>query len=330
MRRMLLLTLIPAIALAGPEFVGDFESGEILFKESTRDGFFIHTLPEKQSGSESVSGGQGGFGPDSGLDTRVITSETVGGETVRPRAGKYFIRSALHKHKDYSELNSGKDKPRSKIYVRGHEVPFDEEGYLGFSIYLPKNMEHETEWTGDRGSTKLLQVQGKGASEIILVFGVYVPSGKSTSHWMVRHSQYDSKGGDTVTHDLGPVELGRWTDFVMRYRFNPFSERTSWGGKVYDGNKGIMQWWRSKGDNMQLVLNLENEPVGRPTTAPINWHFRIYKGNWKEQPSAIDGPIWIGFDEIRYGSTVKGTALADVTAATMPVKIPMPPDIVSR
>ena len=140
---ILLGLVVPSIATAqrNLNFEGNFESGEILPNESQHDGFFVHTLPHPQQGSDSVRSNQGGFGPNSGLDTRVVESEIVGAEIVKPRDGDFFLRSALYFNKDYSELNSGLNNPRSKIYMN-HEInkfDFDVEGFLAFSIFLPKN-----------------------------------------------------------------------------------------------------------------------------------------------------------------------------------------------
>lgn len=336
--------LAPAAALAERQvhFTGGFESGKVLPIESQTDGFRIRTLPDPQKGTEIevISGG----GADAGakIDTRVVSEERVekngnggGDEVVRPRQGKYFLRSMLYKHKNYSEMQSGKDKPRSGINVsgNGNAVEFDEEGYLGFSIYLPRNLEHETAWDGSRGSTKVLQVQSDGASHILLVLSVYVPKGKTESHWLVEHLLNDGRSNKKEYYDLGPIDgdLGKWTDFVMRYRFNPFSKDTNAakvGGKnrEYEGNKGILQLWKATGPvdgdgnrEMKLTkLNLVNTPVGRVPhkNSKINWHFRIYKGNWKNKPTSVKGPIWIGFDEIRDGRVLdNGTTYADVHPA---------------
>lgn len=329
-----LLLIAPTVTAAerNVHFTGDFESGKIQSKKSKKDGFFVHTLPNPQSGKKSVSSGSGGFAASTKHDTRVVPSDTVGKENVKPRAGRYFVRSALDRKKNYSELNGGKDKPRSKIYVAGdgNTVAFDEEGYLGFSLYLPKNLEHESLFDGSRGSTKVLQVQSDGSSNILLILSVYVPKGKSESHWLLQHLLDDGRKSQEIHYDLGSVkgDLGKWTDFVLRYRFNPFSKKTnaaSVGGKdkVYQGNKGILQLWKAEGapnsaGNREMALtkvNLVDQPVGRipHKKSEINWHFRVYKGNWKNKPSSIKGPIWVGFDEIRDGRVVKdGTTYADV------------------
>ena len=337
---LLLVLLIPGLAAAERKvaFTGDFESGEVRSTDSRVDGFRVRTLPAVQKDKEIAVVSSGGAGPDSGIDTRVVREETVErngngkGEIVRPRSGKYFLRSALYKHKDYSQLQNGRDKPRSGINVSGDKfaVDFDEEGWLGFSIYLPGNLEHETAYDGSRGSTKVLQVQSDGASNILLILAVYVPPGKSESHWLLQHLLNDGVRKEETRYDLGPAagDLGKWTDFVLRYRFNPFSRTTNAanvGGKdkVYEGNKGILQLWKATGpvdgrgnrEMRMTTVNLENEPVGRVPhkTSKINWHFRIYKGNWKSQPTNIEGPIWIGFDAIRDGrAAVHGTSYVDV------------------
>ena len=336
-----LILLIPFTVLAerNVHFTGTFESGKILQRESTVDGFWIHTLPDPQAGAESISSTSGGFGPTSNMDTRVVPGELVGGELVRPRLGKYFMRSALHKDKDYSELNNGMNKPRSKIYVNGegNKFDFDEEGYLGFSIYLPKSWEHETGVTDSRGTAQFLQVQSLTASWAVLALRVYVPKGDTEAHWFVVHRYSDTsvRDGKEIEYDLGRVrgDLGKWTDFVLRYRFNPFSVKTNastLGGRdrIYEGNKGILQLWKANGavdsvGNRQMSLtavNLENKPVGLVphATEKLDWHFRIYKYGWHRNPTDVKGPVWAGFDEIRDGRAIAHhTSYSDVHPARL-------------
>ena len=339
------LLAFPTMAADDVAFIGNFESGKILGVGSDANGFFVHTVPNPQRNKESVSGRSSDFDSNSGLDTRVVSSETVKGELVKPRAGKYFLRSALYYDKRYDELNGGENKPRSKIYVNGHPTPFDVEGYLGFSIYLPKSWEHETGVRGNRGTAMLLQVQSASASSTLLTLEVYVPSGDNQAHWILKHnlSATSVKGGKSTVYDLGRVndDLGKWTDFSLRYRFNPFSKRTNAkteGGKnqYYDGNKGILQLYKSVGAvksggnrSMQLTrVNLVNRPVGLVphATRQIYWHFRVYKYGWHKNDTDVKGPVWVGFDEIRDGRVgADGTSLGDVLPPGMSAWSPKSP-----
>ncbi len=334
----LLVLVVPAVAAAqrNLHFTGDFESGKILPYASAIDGFYFHTLPHPQTGSESVAGSKGGLGPASQVDTRVVYGDVVGTEIVPPRKGNFFLRSALYYDKDYSELNEGgKQKPRSKIYM-SHEnqrFDFDVEGYLAFSIYLPENFEHETGVTDSRGTIQLYQGVAEGASWITWVLRIYVPGG-DIAHWMpyVNVNAKSVKGEGQTEYDLGPVtdDLGKWTDFIVRYRFNPFSVATNPArsgipdskDQLYEGNKGIFQMWKSVGKvdsegnrEMMQVINMENEPVGNVphATEKIAHLFRIYKYGWHKNETDVKGPVWIGFDEIRDGRILEdGTRYRDV------------------
>ncbi|MGH8166852.1 MAG: hypothetical protein ACREQ1_06405, partial [Woeseiaceae bacterium] len=168
----------------------------------------------------------------------------------------------------------------------------------------------------------LLSVPSNGASSTLMYLSVHVPSGTSVAHWIFAQHLSDTsvkEGEKKIVYDLGPVtgDLGKWTDFVLRYRFNPFSKRTNAsnfaGGmnKTYEGNRGILQLWKSSGSpdargNRRMsitAVNLVNKPVGLVPhrTEKISWHFRIYKYGWHNNPTDVAGPVWVGFDEIRDG-----------------------------
>jgi hypothetical protein len=334
---ILLCLVVSSLAFAerNVNFTGSFESGKILANWSSTDGFFMHTVPIEQIGSLSVASNQGGFGPDTKLDTRVVSSDVVGGDIVQPRSGKFFVRSALYFEKSYIELNSGLNKPRSKIYPNheNHKYDFDVEGYLGFSIYLPRNFEHETGVTDSRGSVQLYQGMTASAAYTPWALRIYVPGG-NVAHWIPYLNVNDRsvKSGGKREFDLGPVtdDLGKWTDFIVRYRMNPFSTTTNPAksgiamskDQVYEGNKGIFQMWKSVGDadeygnrKMQLVIDLENQPVGivPHATERIKHLFRVYKYGWHNNPTTVKGPVWVGFDEIRDGRVIaNGTQYSDV------------------
>lgn len=93
-----------------------FESGELQQKGSTTDGILLNTLTNPQDGTSFYATGQGGAGPETNLDTKVVSSEVVGNETVEPRKGRYFLRSAIYLSKDYLTINHMElDKPRSEM-----------------------------------------------------------------------------------------------------------------------------------------------------------------------------------------------------------------------
>jgi hypothetical protein len=324
---------------------GDFESGLILTKSSVIDGFFIKTLPHPQGGVDEVMISSGGAGPSSGLDTRVVPLETVGSDLVLPRSGKFFMRTAVYFDKDYSRFsgNSGENKPRSTIALGEHRFDFDVEGYLGFSVFVPRNFEHETGIKGDRGSAMLLSTLATSKSTLFQL-SIFVPVGKDQAHWLLSYqvddgSAYERSETKRVWVDLGPVnsDKGKWTDFVIRYRANPFASATNPAAKgirdamnkTYQGNKGILQLWKGEGPadlggdrNMALKVDRVNTPLGLvPHAANKFTHsFRIYKFGWHKHPTAVKGPVWFGFDAIRYGLVERdSTDYIDVYAGSQPL-----------
>jgi hypothetical protein len=344
--------LVIAFALSGAanaqekklHFVGDFESGLIPAKAAMHDGFYIATLPITQVAGEYLHTGDSNFGPTSNADTRVVSSEVIGGETVRPRSGKYFLRTEVSRTKDYLLLNSGnKNRPRSKIYMSdpAHRVDFDEEGYVGFSIYTPKNFESELAVKDQRGSAMVFELS-TDSTAAILNMGVWAQPSDVEAHWYLRIYTDDKSvredRADFQLVDLGPVsgDMGKWSDFVFRYRFNPFSVTTnpaaagipSSMNKVYEGNKGILQVWKAEGPvegdgNRKMVLKVDkvNTPVGLVphATEKVRHYWRIYKFGWLSNPTSLTHPVWFGFDEIRQGLVSRdGTTFADVAPAGVP------------
>ncbi len=84
-------------AKEGVSIEAGFESGQFQPKDRRVDGFWVTTLPENQSGSESIRTGSGGGDANSGWDLRVVKRETVGGQLVKPRKGSYFARFLIDK-----------------------------------------------------------------------------------------------------------------------------------------------------------------------------------------------------------------------------------------
>jgi hypothetical protein len=341
---ILLGIAISGVAVADDKklhFVGDFETGQIQPNGSSHDGFYAASLPDQQTGDEFTVSGQDDFGPSSESDTRIVRSEVVGGQTITPRKGQYFLRTEVFSTKNYLKLNADvKNKPRSKIYLShdAHRFDFDKEGYAGFSIFVPKNFENELGVLDHRGDSMLFEI-ASDSSRTLLNLGVWVQKPNNEAHWFLRTwssaTSVDNVGLQMI--DLGPVsaDKGKWTDFVIRYRFNPFSVDTnpaaagipSSKNQMYQGNKGILQFWKAEGavdqeGNRELVLKVDkvNTPVGLVphATDKIKHLWRIYKYGWLKNPTTLTHPVWFGFDEIRQGLVERdGTSFVDVAPSSV-------------
>jgi hypothetical protein len=322
------------------DFVGTFETGQIQTSGTTPDGFLVQTF----NGSTYVGVTDGGAGPASGYDTRVVGSEVVGGVTVNPRKGSYFARSEISYSKNYTTYNgnSGADKPRSNITMSKDALrtAFDDENWLGFSIFLPSNFVHDTgDKNGDQGN-QLFTNYASETTRTQFTMLEYVPTGETESHWIFQYftdaTSITENPAKRTTVDLGPVtgDLGKWTDFVIRYRMNPFTTATNastiTGGKnqIYQGNRGILQVWKASGAvdgngdrTMTKVVDIENAPVGlvppaatTPDTDKMINAVRLYKYFWKTNTTANTGTIWAGFDEIKAGRAADGATYSSVYA----------------
>ncbi len=326
-------------------YTAAFESGKFLRNGGDTDSFFVRTLPDPQVGKEVIATGSGGGDEFSSWDSRVVKQVTVGGDVVRPRNGKYFAQQVIHYDKDYTGLNSGKEKPRTELGV-GHDsnrIDFDTETYLGFSIFIPENFEHETGISGERGAISVLPMNSDSSASFFRLL-IYVPKGENEAHWYLNYTinpnSVTEKGWKRL--DLGPVnrDKGKWTDFIIRFRSNPFSVKTNPAKKgianaydrVYEGNKGILQVWKAEGSpdingNRKMVnkLDLVNTPVGNVPgetqgKTKLGFSMRIYKYSWQRvDGSSVKGPIMMGVDEIRFGEALRnGTVYSDVHPTQQP------------
>jgi len=330
-----------ALADRNVHFTGNFETGAIQKYGSPHDGFSVKTLPDPQDGVDQVVIRDGGAGPNTNLDTRVVPNEFVGSELVEPRKGNFFLRSAIYFDKDYSRFsgNSARNKPRMSFIIKkdSYLIDYDVESYTGFSVYLPQNLENETGKRGPSGTNQLFSIAAPGAAECFTL-NYWVPfsseGGGNDAHWWIRlnHSTTNTDRDQVEFIDLGSVlaDKGKWTDFVIRWRSNPFSVDTNpykagvpnARDQLYKGNKGILQVWKSEGrvDNagnrrMVLVVNKVNTAVGLVPHKDwkLGHSFRQYKHGWHKYNTSVAGPVWIGFDEIRFGLTNRdATSYSDV------------------
>lgn len=340
-----------------------FESGSIQPNDGSTDSGFIMTLPDPQFGNEAITSGDGGCGPTSNCDMRVVRSETVAGQQVRPRSGNYFLRMVLDKSKDYTELNNGLEKPRNQLAFRSDKylLEHDTEAWIGFSVFVPNNFEHDTE----NGGLILSEISVDSSAQF-LKLRIGKKGNSDESHWLFHYYTSDSdvaKGNRTIV-DLGSIgaDKGKWTDFVIRVRSNPFDVATNpvkrgianAKDRQYPGNKGILQVWKATGSadsqgnrRMQNFINKVNTPIGLVPGVvqgkdKIGYSIRAYKPWWQGNngsSTSVKGPIWIGWDEVRFGEAARhgsdyasvhptGQACTDKCPGSsdeMTEKRPMPP-----
>jgi hypothetical protein len=324
-----------------------------------------------------TGGGHGGVSQD--CDSRMAVAGYTtpqnangAGDTVSPRLNTYFLENRLNWKKDYSEMNgaapgtTAKDKPRLWNYPFNPEdvghpeampVRYDKTFWFGMSIYVPSNWEHETFHIGNFDLTdwSLCPFSADTASTDWLGLALWNPTAGAT-HWGIKWG-FNDTGYRTGTPynkialtDLADdSDYGKWTDFVIKQRLNPFTETTDAGqfdgcrNETYDGNRGILEIWKTFGpDNydgngnreFKKIFSRVNQPFGNvpragyaPRATP-----RVYR-SWNPSGSrdprprsgifggtgADDAYLFLGFDCIYVGDEeLHGTGFADVNPGQLP------------
>jgi len=262
-------------------FDGPLNQDGVLDRDELVDGFLIRTLPEPQSGSETVSVTTGGAGSGSGLDTRVVASITPpsngngAANPFLPRKGPFFISSQIHHDKQYKNLNNGVDnKPRSFINLfrenlGGSGFVWDVEMYWGFTIALPSN--HEIDTKSRRLTYMTCNANGADTNFKLEIHSV--DGNAPFDKWIFLVTRDDSDIDETPSAqtfyelsadpstprpglELVNNDFDTHVDFVLRWRLNPFTgvggptnANTVSGGRnqLYEHDKGIMQVWKTSG-----------------------------------------------------------------------------------
>lgn len=334
-----LATALPSSALADRPVLIEaaFETGEVQPSSGHIDALWLMTLPDPQPAGTCdffTPEGKGGFGPNSRTDFRVVQSEVWKKELITPRAGKYFARNVIDRTKCYP-----RDAPRSNFILTTpeQEYQWDEEIWLGFSVYLPTTWQHDNKFK----KPHMAHLSGIGllgsnatADSSHLAFRIHPAETSDINEWVLRLVPADAQritDERDAYHSIASIgpDLGKWTDFVFRIRWNPFTERTNparagiAGAKDqwYEGNRGIFQIWKSVGEEdangdrrMELVFSRVNQPLGLVPRADrgLRLFFDMYKYSWQTFDTDPKEPIFIGFDEIRYGRAADGIGFDDV------------------
>ncbi|MBW2529759.1 MAG: hypothetical protein JRI23_36620 [Deltaproteobacteria bacterium] len=339
-------------------YIAEFESGQVNAQDDPVDGMSVRTAYDTQPPFSFEGINDGGAGPSEPFDCKVVESEqeppTGNGSSsviVTPRQGQYMFRSAIYKTKDYElwdgtdQAGDDTDRPRCHHYPRpvpdtlgNPKTVFDTETWVGVSIYLPTNLESNSQ------RNMLCSVNSDGASTTHISFGLDYPE-VGRGHWGLRLWISDTlvvENGATVHNVDGgsyAPDLGKWTDWVFRVRFNPFTESTNASSvnplgrdQVYPGNAGIIQVWKTTGDadasgHRQFVeitdgvLPIIDAPTGLVPNRDfdLEWSWRQYRPTWRREPNDMDGPSFIWWDCFYMGEAARdGTTFADVNPGRRP------------
>ena len=273
-------------------------------------------------------------------DLTIESSVSFQGSTITPRAGAAFLWSLIYDPRQPGGTGKTYDNgdPRWDWNIggannQGYLIDYDREVWIGFSIFLPLNYDHDKAagfYNGD--VTNILQVGDPNAVTSNYAFTMSIgpdddaaPYGSGDAHWMIDLGLNPSGPGhvriDSGDNSLGEITDDRdnWTDFVIRFRNSP------------DAN-GIFQLWKSKGPSRTMTLITEdqragnstqlsyvNEPIGAlPSTLGMALSPRVYKFNFDNQPTDSISPIGIAWDEWRHGYDDLGTGYSDVHPTQSP------------
>ena len=249
------------------------------------------------TGNAATLGGVAtGYKPDSAYLVRREDSETILGSTITPRTGSGFLYQLLDPALDYGSTcvngTSTQDKPRAAFALTqpsfATAMPYDEALLVGFSIFIPDELQAEYCGTNsiDLRETMLSQTvntQGSAStSPWYLSLATQTDDGTNTQElefyitfYIYESSRY-SGAATKYRVFLGDVssDRGQWVDFVVRYRMNPYSTETVVNGITFEANSGVFQVWRTdpadRGGDLKLVYNLATDtayPIGGGTVA---------------------------------------------------------------
>jgi hypothetical protein len=283
----------------------------------------------------------GGLGPASSELCHVEdgTNKIGGDDNIAPRNGSYFFRCEIRYNLPYEVWGEGnpRNKPRYGLGPPGKmSFDWDEEVWIGFSIYVPSDMEVEDLSSIDehRYGNMVFTIVGYSASMDHLQLRIQSIDG--VNHWIwedtLNPDRVTQDGIETFT-DAGSISQGEWTDFVIRYRGNPFDSVSNASqvdpkgmDETFPANSGILQIWVGAESDpaLSLVRDIDGGPVGLVPQqgAKLRMTFRNYKYGWHHNATTMRGPIVTGWDDIRFGKMERdGTGYSNVH----PDGDPMPP-----
>jgi hypothetical protein len=288
-----------------------------------------------------------------------------------PTIASAYARRGRFSAKAYLNKNSSSTPYRAMLQTAWHttsdlgnrtspHAPFFEDSWIGFSLYLPEGgagatwkqvstnydvlvQWHDSHdpypppgWDTEQSKNPLfsLQVSDKGHQPALHWRVVYL--GDSRTPYPTLNSPRPYQYETNASFDLGAIEpdLGKWTDFVVRIRWNFWkvgsrNNSAYWDAPVRDNvegspNSGLIQVWK----NGQLLINRSPVQIGTNDNAGPVLSAGIYKG-WTDASarngdSVVDRALY--FDEFKYGGP--NAQYADVApggAGATPETTPKPP-----
>lgn len=320
-------------------FSANWETGQHQPNGSLVDGGFPTTLPLPPIGGEGICIVDNSRGNDpltslSGT-IAVTTSDTVvinGGtpEEITPRAGNYFLRIELPmdieygpNNGDYTCLDPIKDRVRGSLSFSNptYRGFFDVEYWMGYSMFIPTDWEIDQATPNGNLNARTVQIfeLGTDSASTNMEMGITTPLSTSTeSSYKFRYNvnatnSSEANGVETYIDSL-EHDRGVWTDWVIRFRWNPFLETTVVAdnvslfrgrtiGGTYEGNKGIVEIWKEVGASRTFtkVFSRVNQPVG------VIPHEYFYGGVWTGPMLAVHKNYNFTWDKLNDGSQSTST-----------------------
>ncbi len=102
-----------------------------------------------------------------------------------------------------------KYKQRPLLDALSLHLEFDDEGWMGVSIFVPRDFENETARNGSGGSIEVI-VSNTDSSAYFFNVNIFVPAGKTEAHWVLQYvvddMNVEGASGSKRNFILAPVE----------------------------------------------------------------------------------------------------------------------------
>lgn len=246
-----------------------------------------------------ISDAGGGFGTASGYESRVVTStNTIGGDTnVSPNNGTYFFKNQINRNAP--NFSNNKNKPRGTLRpANDAQVPHDAPFVMGFAIYAPSDLCADN----NNQENMIMNFTANSASQDFFHLMKRGGSDDGNPNWYLEWGKNASSSNQSINEvlDLGDIELGAWTHWVIEGTINP--------------STGSLRVWKNvKGSDPVEVTNGDLPIVGTgfgnvQSGSNLNsWTLRQYAFPWRNQDTiCTDETQEIGFDDIHIGLVSDG------------------------